>query len=224
VDRHRTSERRLRPADRPGRHGHVHLVVDALNYSANHSSSSSQSQNSVCDVSGSVTESLAINTPLPFEPDFNKLEGSGGAYSGSITQASSPLNAKRSGVVHGCRLDMGSPPPTCDTNVNQDVPVALGVIVDIPAMSSTAKVSWVLPSVFVGDGGPATPCYTPTLSAIPDLETRTVATADILAPGQHTLMVTRNVSVSAFPGTVQGATGATITFHRVNADRSSYTG
>jgi hypothetical protein len=202
----------------------AYFVVDAVNYSANHSSSSSQSQNGICDVSGSVTESLAVNTPRPFEPDFNKLEGSGGAYSGSITQGSSPLSATRSGTVHGCDISMGPPPPACDTQVNLAVPVALGVIVDIPAMSSTAKVSWVLPSVFVGDNGPASPCYTPTLGAVPDIETRTVQTDDILRPGQHTLMVTRNVNFSSPFGTVQGATGASITFHRVNADGSSYTG
>jgi hypothetical protein len=104
--------------------------------------------------------------------------------------------------------------------VNLNVPVALGVIVDIPATSSTAKVSWILPSVFVGDNGPASPCYTPTLSAVPDVETRTIPADDILKPGKHTLMVTRSVNV----GTVQGTTGASITFQRVNADGSAYTG
>jgi hypothetical protein len=202
----------------------AYYVVDAISYSASHTSSSSQSQNTICNVTGSVTESLAINTPLPFEPDFNKLEGSGGAYAGSITQGSSPLNATRSGTVHGCDITMGSPPPACDTAVNLAVPVALGIIVDVPAGSSTAKVSWVLPSVFVGDNGPASPCYTPTLAAIPNPETRTVPAADILAPGQHTLMVTRSVSFSGAFGSVDGNTGASITFHRVNADGSSYTG
>jgi hypothetical protein len=198
------------------------FVVDAVNYSANHSSSSTKMQNTICDVSGSVTESL-VSGPLSFEPDFNKLEGSGGAYSGSISQGSSPLNATRSGVVHGCDISMPSPPPACDTNVNQAVPVALGIIVSIPAASSTATVSWVLPAVFVGDNGPGYPCYTPTLGTTPDTETRTVPATDILAPGQHALMVTRNVNVSA-SYTVQGSTGASITFHRVNADGSPYTG
>jgi hypothetical protein len=202
----------------------AYFVVDAISYSANHSSSSSKMQNNICNVSGSVTESLAVNSPLPFEPDLNKLDGSGGAYAGSITQGSSPLTATRTGVVHGCDISVNPPPPPCDTNVNQAVPVALGVVVDIPAMSSTAKVTWVLPSVFVGDNGPASPCYTPTLSAVPNPETRTVPASDILAPGQHTLMVTRNVNVSSPFGSVQGATGASITFHRVKADGSSYTG
>jgi hypothetical protein len=171
-----------------------------------------------------VTESLVANGPRPFEPDFNKLQASDGAYAGSITLGSSAPPANRSGTVHGCDISVGPPPPPCDTQVNLDVPVQLGVIVDIPAMSSTATVSWILPAVFVGDNGPASPCYTPTLQAVPNVETRTVQAADILNPGQHTLMVTRNVNFSAPFGAVQGSTGASITFHRVNADGSSYTG
>ena len=202
----------------------AYFVVDAMSYSASHTSSSSQMQNTICDVSGSVTESLAINSPLPFEPDFNKLEGSGGAYAGSISQGSGPLNATRTGVVHGCDISVTPTPPPCDTQVNLSVPVALGVLVDIPAMGSTATVTWVLPSVFVGDNGPASPCYTPTLSAVPTPETRTVPAADILAPGPHTLMVTRSVNASSPFGTVQGNTGASVTFHRVNVDGSPYTG
>jgi hypothetical protein len=201
----------------------AYYIVDAVNYGANHTSASSQSQNGICDVDGSVTESLVLNGARPFEPDFNKLEASDGAYSGSITLDSGAPAAKRSGVVHGCDIST-IPPPSCDTQVNLDVPVALGVGVDIPAMSSTATVSWILPGVFVGDNGPASPCYTPTLQAVPNVETRTVQAADILTPGQHTLMVTRNVNFSGSSGTVQGSTGASITFHRVNADGSSYTG
>jgi hypothetical protein len=116
------------------------------------------------------------------------------------------------------------PPPPCDTPVNLAVPVALGVIVDIRATSSTATVSWILPSVFVGDNGPGYPCYTPTLGATPDVEKRTVPADDILKPGHHTLMVTRSVNVSSSFGSVDGSTGASITFHRVNADGSTYTG
>jgi hypothetical protein len=170
------------------------------------------------------TAALAVNAPLPFEPDLNKLAADDGAYNGSITQGSSPLNATRSGTVHGCDISVNPPPPPCDTPVNLAVPVALGVIVDIPAMSSTAKVSWILPSVFVGDNGPASPCYTPTLSAVPNVETRTVPADEILRPGQHTLTVTRSVNASSSFGRVQGTTGASITFHRVNADGSNYTG
>jgi hypothetical protein len=202
----------------------AYYIVDAVNYSANHSSASPQSANTICDVNGSVTESLVVNGARPFEPDFNKLEASDGAYAGSITLGSSAPPANRSGTVHGCDITMGPPPPPCDTQVNLDVLVQLGVIVDIPAMSSTATVSWILPAVFVGDNGPASPCYTPTLGAVPNVETRTVQAADILKPGQHTLMVTRNVNFSAPFGTVQGSTGASITFHRVNADGSNYTG
>ncbi len=202
----------------------AYYIVDAVQYDADHGSSSTKTDNGICDVDGSVTESLALGTSRPFQPDVNKLTYGEGAYAGGIALDAAAPPARRTGVVHGCDISMGSPPPACDANVNLDVPAPIGVLVDIPANSPDAKLTWILPSVFVGDNGPGFPCYAPTLAAVPDVEKRTVSADDILKPGAHTVMVTRNVNFSAQFGHVQGVTGASITFHRVNADGSPYTG
>lgn len=200
-------------------------VVDAVNYDANHTSSSTESQNTICDVDASVHESLHLNTPRPFRPDFDKLTYSDGAYGGSISLDPADATATRTGTMHGCDISAPDPPPpACDTDVNVDVPVGIGVIVQVAAQSTDAKVTWILPAVAVGDGGPAVPCYTPTLVATPNPEERTVPASDILAPGSHTLTVTRPVNLNAPFGSIQGTTGASMTFHRVNADGSPYTG
>ena len=204
--------------------GPAYYVIDAVSYDANHSSTSTKTNNGICDVNGSVTESLVVNTPRPFDPVSGKLEASDGAYAGSIALDPAAPKARRNGVVHGCDISADPPPPACDTNVDLDVPAQIGVIVDIAAGSPDAKLTWILPSVFVGDGGPGFPCYTPTLAAVPDVEQRTVPADDILKPGTHKQTVTRNVNFTAPFGHVQGVTGASITFHRVNADGSAYSG
>ncbi len=202
----------------------AHYVVDAVNYDANHISSSTEAQNTICDVNGNVHESLHLNTPRPFKPETNKLTFSADAYGGIIGLDPGDEPATRTGVVHGCDISVDPPPPACDVDVNLEVPVGIGVIVDIAARSSEAKVTWILPVIAVGDSGPAFPCYGPTLVATPNPEERTVPADNVLTPGSHTLMVTRPAGFNAPFGTIQGTTAASITFHRVNADGSPYTG
>ena len=194
--------------------------VDAASYSANNSATSS-GMGLPCSVSGSVTENLTILGGQPFDP-INQLAFSGTTYDGTIEIAPG-ATAKRSGTMHGCDISM-TPAPPCNTNVDIDVPTVIGFAAHIGPNSPTADLTWVLPAIQVGDGGGGGLCFTPTSTAAPDAEKRTVLADDLLRPGPHTLTVTRNTSLNGAAGQITGVANASITFHRVNQDGSPYTG
>jgi hypothetical protein len=191
----------------------AYYKIDKLSYQADHSSSTSGPP---CDTNATATEQLNLIAGQPFD-SANVLTLEGG-YNGLVTTAPGTL-AKRFGTMHGC--DLSDPSlPKCDNPFNIDVPVVIGFGVSIPEHGTTATIQWILPAVFVGDNGPGTPCYTPTLAGIANPEVRSVPADDILRPGSHTLSVTRNIAA----GGVAGVTNVSITFHRVNADGTPYTG
>jgi hypothetical protein len=200
-------------------------VVDGVTYDANHSSTFS-GPGLPCDVDGNTTDKLTINTPRPFLPETGKLAQADGSYSGIITLDADAPKARRGGIVHGCDINADPPPPPCDTTVGEDVVAQVGIIVTGATSGGTAKVTWVLPAIVVGDGGPGFPCYTPTVVGAPLPEERQVPSDEILSPGAHTLSVTRNADLGpgGAAGKIVGTTQASITFHRVNEDGSPYTG
>jgi hypothetical protein len=198
----------------------AYYQIDKLAYQADHSATVG-GMGLPCDTNATTTEKLDLIAGQPFSPD-NRLTLDGGAYNGLVALGPG-TQAKRFGAMHGCDITE-IPPPPCTTTFDQDVPLVLGFVVDIPAGSLTANIEWVLPPIVVGDGGPGSPCYTPTSTAIPNPEHRSVAADDILRPGPHTLTVTRNAAFSGVTGNVAGVTNVSITFHRVNEDGTPYTG
>jgi hypothetical protein len=206
----------------------AYFRIDAVGYSASHTGSFS-GDSLPCAISGSPNESLTSG-PLPFVPDQVKLTENDGTYAGTIITGPEPLQATRSGTGDGCDISSSEdPPPACSVPFSVSVPVAIGVIVQISANAFNAKVTWVLPPVGLGDGTPPFPCYRPTtLGAVPGPEERQEPAGTFLDPGTHTISVTRNVAISApAPGlsqNISGTTSASITFTRVNADGSPYTG
>jgi hypothetical protein len=194
--------------------------VDAVTYKADHSATFG-GQGLPCDTNATTTEQLNLPTPQPFDA-ANLLTLEGGAYNGLIGIAPA-TKARRVGTMHGCDITQ-IPPPPCTTTFDQNVPVQIGLLIDIPPKSALANISWVLPSIVVGDGGPASPCYTPTSTATPHVEKRTFVADELLRPGPHTLTVTRNAAFTGPTGHIAGVTNASMTIHRVNADGAPFTG
>ena len=199
--------------------------IDAVTYNANDDATSTGTS-IPCDASGNTVDKLDAGS-MPFNPDGDKLELGDGAYSGSITAPPDQLSATRTVLYHGCDISQ-NPPPPCVTDATQSVPMAVGILVQIAKGSESARVTWSLPAVVVGDGGPGSPCYTPTLTATPQPPETTEPASTFLAPGTHRLEVTRPTAfLLDRPGLrqqISGQTIASITFHRVNPDGSSYTG
>lgn len=203
----------------------AYFKILGVTYNANHTGTWSGS-GLPCFGDASGQESLSSGA-IPFDPDSTRLRFGAGIYGGSIGTGPVPLQAPRSGIIHGCDLTSGTPVP-CTISIDVSNPVHIGVIVEIQPNATTAKVTWTLPVVDVNDDDPPAPCYRAPPLAVPDPEVRTEPASTFLSPGTHTVSVTRNVSITAGPPTVtqsiSGVTNASITFMRVHADGSPYTG
>jgi hypothetical protein len=205
--------------------------IDAVTYNANDDATTSGTSNPCNDsgnpVSGNTVDKLDAGS-MPFNADADKLDLNDGAYFGSIMAPPDQLSATRTVFYHGCDISQPPPAPACVTSVTQPVPMSVGILVQIAKGSESAKVTWALPAVVVGDGGPGTPCYTPTLTATPNPPETTEPASTFLARGTHKIQVTRPTAfLLDQPGLrqqISGQTIASITFHRVNQDGTPYTG
>jgi hypothetical protein len=205
--------------------------IDAVTYNANNDATTSGTSNP-CDSSGNPVSGNAVDKldagAMPFNADADKLDLNDGAYFGSITAPPDRLSATRTVFYHGCDISQPPPPPACVTSVTQPVPMSVGILVQIAKGSESAKVTWQLPAVVVGDGGPGSPCYTPTLTATPNPPETTESASAFLSPGTHKVQVTRPTAFLLNTGDlrqqISGQTIASITFHRVNPDGTPYTG
>ena len=205
--------------------------IDAVTYNANDDASTSGTSNP-CDASGNPVSGNTVDKldagAMQFNADADKLDLNDGAYFGSITAPPDQLTATRTVFYHGCDISQPPPPPPCVTSVTQPVPMSVGILVQIAKSSDSAKVTWSLPAVVVGDGGPGSPCYTPTLTATPNPPETTEPASTFLAPGPHRIQVTRPTAFLLNTGDlrqqISGQTIASITFHRVNPDGTPYTG
>jgi hypothetical protein len=100
----------------------------------------------------------------------------------------------------------------------------------MPGKTGPATVSWAIAAPIVGGDLPAVgTCYIPPVVAVPaTVPTTTVPRETFVEPGPHTISATQhinvNVAVMGFTTVLQGSGTLHITFHRVNADGSPFTG